>query len=346
MNSTWQEFLGASGAHIDHENALGIVADFGDSSAELVAARDATIIAPLTHLGLIECVGDDATDFLHNQLTSDVNHLAANAAQHSSWCTAKGRMQASFVLYRVETGFRALLAADLMAATLKRLQMFVLRSKVKLADLSPSCETIGLAGPQAETALQNAGLPVPASPLKTASFADGTVIRLDAKRWLIVVASAAAPQVWKRLSETARPVGTPAWFWLDVEAGVPLVTLATKEAFVPQMANLDQIGGVSFKKGCYPGQEVIARARYLGKIKRHLYRIRGDQPMKAGDPLCSPESPETACGLIANAAPSPDGGFEALGVIQESFAEAGTLRLGTPDGPALSVKLIEVEDPA
>jgi len=84
--------------------------------AELAAARDATIIAPLTHLGLIECVGDDATDFLHNQLTSDVNHLAANAAQHSSWCTAKGRMQASFVLYRVETGFRALLAADLMAA--------------------------------------------------------------------------------------------------------------------------------------------------------------------------------------------------------------------------------------
>ena len=346
MNSTWQEFLGASGARIDPPNATALVADFGDLGAELSAARDATIIAPLVHLGQIEIAGEDATNFLHNQLTSDVNHLAADAAQHSSWCTAKGRMQASFVLYRTESGFRALLSADLVAATLKRLQMYVLRSKVKLADLSGAHETIGLAGPQAEAALQQAGLPLPAAVLKTAQFAEGTVIRLDAKRWLVIVASTVAPQIWKRLAETARPVGTPAWQWLDIEAGIPLVTEATKEAFVPQMANFDQIGGVSFKKGCYPGQEIIARAKYLGKIKRHLYRIRADQSMKAGDPLCSPDSPETACGLIANAAPSPDGGFEALGVIQESFAGTGALHLGTPDGPALKVTLIEVDEAA
>lgn len=346
MNSTWQEFLGASGARINLDSAPGLVADFGDLPGELAAARDTTVVAPLTHLGTIECTGDDATSFLHNQLTSDVNHLATGAAQYSSWCTAKGRMQASFVLYRADGALRALLSADLVAATLKRLQVYVFRSKVKLADLSPACETIGLSGAQAEAALQNAGLPIPASPFETAPFTDGSVIRLDAKRFLISVASAAAPQIWKRLAETARPVGTPVWQWLDVDAGIPLVTEATKEAFVPQMANFDQIGGVSFKKGCYPGQEVISRAKYLGKIKRHLYRIHGEQPMKAGDSLWSPENQETACGLIANAAPSPDGGFDALGVIHESFASTAALHLGALDGPVLKVALIEVEDPA
>lgn len=339
MNSTWQEFLGASGARIEQN----VVANFGDLAAELVAARDATVIAPLTHLGLIECVGEDAKSFLQNQLTSNVNHLAADSAQHSAWCTAKGRMQASFVLYRVDASFQALLSADLVAATLKRMQMFVLRSKAKLGDLSATHEVIGVSGPQAEAGLKNAGLPVPTTILSSVAFDEGTVIRLDNSRWLIVVASSAAPDFWKRLAEKARPVGTPAWHWLDVQAGVPLITEATKEAFIPQMANFDKIGGVSFNKGCYPGQEIVARTKYLGKVKRHLYRIRATVPMKAGDGLCSPESPETACGMIANAAPSPDGGFEALGVIQESFADNGTLRLGTPDGPVLSVALIDVE---
>jgi len=346
MNPTWQDFLGASGARIDRTSDQQIVADFGDLRAELIAARDATIISPLVHLGLIECTGDDAKNFLQNQLTSNINHLTAESAQHSAWCTAKGRMQASFVLYRVESGFQALLSSDLVTATLKRLQIFVLRSKVKLAELSTVHEVIGLSGPQAEAALKNAGLPVPAADLKTVAFDEGKVIRLDAKRWLIVVASTAAPEFWKRLAEKARPVGTPVWYWLDVQAGVPLVTEATKEAFVPQMANYDKIGGVSFNKGCYPGQEIVARTRYLGKVKRHLYRVRADQAMKAGDILCSPENPETACGMIANAAASPDGGFEALGVIQESFADPGKLRLATPDGPVVSVALIEVGDAA
>ena len=147
MNSCWQEFLGASGARIDN----GSIAEFGNLSAELVAAQEATVIAPLLHLGLIEFTGEDATSFLHNQVTSDVNHLTADSAQHSAWCSAKGRMLASFLLYRQGTDFRALLSADLIAETQKRLQMFVLRSKVKIADLSSDFAIIGLSGPQARS---------------------------------------------------------------------------------------------------------------------------------------------------------------------------------------------------
>ncbi|MFZ2854432.1 MAG: folate-binding protein YgfZ [Rhodocyclaceae bacterium] len=332
MNSNWQEFLGASGARF----ANGLVADFGDSVSELAAARDATVVAPLTHLQLIECAGDEAKSFLHNQVTSDINHLDADAAQHSAWCSAKGRMLASFLLFRDGQDFRIQLSADLAAAIQKRLQMFVLRAKVKIADLSTRYELIGLSGAQAEAALQKAGLPVPQQALGTAAFAGGKVIRLDATRFELAVDCAAAAEVWRKLAATVRPVGTPAWQWLDIQAGVPLISEATKEEFVPQMANFDQLGGVSFHKGCYPGQEIVARTQYLGKVKRHLYRVSASVPMAAGNPVYSPENPEHPCGMIANAAPAFDGAYEALAVIQENFVAAGDLELGTPGGPRIA----------
>lgn len=333
MNANWQEFLGSTGARIEN----GLVNDFGDLSAELASSRDATIVAPLVHLALIDCAGEDAKSFLHNQLTSDVSHLAPDSAQHSAWCTAKGRMQSSFVLYRAGLSYRALLSNDLLEATQKRLQMFVLRSKVKLSNLTDTQEIIGLSGPQAEAALDNAELPAPGKPLASESFADGTVIRLDASRFVLIASGTAAPELWRRLSTVARPVGTPVWQWLEIQAGIPLITEATKEAFVPQMANFDKIGGVSFHKGCYPGQEIVARTQYLGKVKRHLYRIHADVPVAAGASIYAPDSPEHPCGMVANAAPSPQGGYDALAVIQEEFVEQPGLSLGESGGPGFSV---------
>ena len=335
MNSNWQEFLGACGARIDQS----MVGDFGDSQAELAAARTATVISPLTHLGLIDFSGEDAKSFLHNQLTSDVNHLEPAAAQHSAWCTAKGRMLASFLLYRNGSSYRALLAADLLAATQKRLQMFVLRSKVVIGNVSDRNEMIGLSGPNGAATLTAAGLPAPARPLEVAAFADGEVVRIDETRYLVIVASATATALWPRLAASARPVGTPVWQWLDIQAGIPQISEATKEAFVPQMTHLDKIGGVSFHKGCYPGQEVIARTQYLGKVKRHLYRIHADSVIAAGNPLFSAQSPdpEHPCGMVANAAPSPDGGYDALAVIQETFATAD-LALGAPGGQRIAAE--------
>jgi hypothetical protein len=333
MNPNWQEFLGASGARIDR----GMVANFGDLASELAAARDATVISPLVHLGLIECAGADAMTFLHNQLTSDINHLAPGSAQHSAWCTAKGRMLASFLLYRLGSDYRALLSSDLLAAIQKRLQMFVLRSKVKISDLSGSNELIGLSGPLAEAALTAAGLPMPTL-LEAAPFAGGVVIRLSNTRFAIVTSSEAAADVWNQLAHSARPVGTPVWQWLDIQAGVPLITQATTEAFVPQMASIDKIGGVSFHKGCYPGQEIVARTQYLGKVKRHLYRIHAAGSTVAGAAIHTPESPEHPCGMVVNAAPSPDGRFEALAVIQENFVAADDLELGAPGGQRFTIE--------
>ncbi|SBT04067.1 Folate-binding protein YgfZ [Candidatus Accumulibacter aalborgensis] len=334
MNSIWQEFLGASGARIDH----GLVMDFGDAAAELAAARDATIVSPLTHLGLIDVAGPDGKDFLHHQLTSDVNHLAADAAQHSAWCSAKGRMLASFLIFRSGPDYHLQLAADLLPAMHRRLQMFILRSKVTVADQSGCRELVGLSGPQAEMALQTASLPIPAGLLSTAAFAEGVVIRLDNSRFEIAIDSDAATRLWPDLQSHARPAGTAVWQWLDIQAGIPLITAQTKEEFVPQMADFERLGAVSFHKGCYPGQEIIARTQYLGKVKRHLYRAHSASPMAAGNAIFSPANPDHPCGMVANAAPAPTGGYDALVVVQENFVAAGDLELASPGGPRIDLR--------
>ncbi|MDR2787155.1 MAG: folate-binding protein [Candidatus Accumulibacter sp.] len=328
MNAGWQDYLGTQGARIDDGEAR----DFGDPAGELAAARDATVIAPLTHFGLIECAGDDARVFLHNQLTSDVKHLEASGAQYAAWCSAKGRMLASLLLFCRGADHLALLSADLREFIRERLQVYVLRSKVTIADRSADHGILGLSGPRAAAALESAGLDAPAAALTTTGFTGGSVIRLDEKRYIVVAASDAAIPAWRKLSAVAAPVGAPVWQWLDVAAGIPWIAEATREAFVPQMVNFDRIGGVSFHKGCYPGQEVVARARYLGKMKRHLYRARAAVPIAAGMSIFPAGAPDQPCGQIANAAAAPDGAYDALAVILEDAIGQSELRAALADG--------------
>ncbi|MGB5011774.1 MAG: folate-binding protein, partial [Candidatus Dechloromonas phosphoritropha] len=224
-------------------------------------------------------------------------------------------------------------SGDLEAASLKRLQMFVLRSRVKLQALTESRLVLGLAGPQARAALADAGLPCPVTPLTAAIGTLASVIGLEANRYIVAVEQHAMADLWNKLTLKALPAGLPAWRWLDIQAGFPLVTAATKDEFVPQMADFEKLGGISFHKGCYPGQEIVARTQYLGKVKRHLYRVRSDQPLAAGSDLHSPDNPDQSCGKVISGAPSPAGGYEALAVVQSNFA--GNLHLGSRDGPKI-----------
>jgi folate-binding protein YgfZ len=306
-----------------------------DHADEIIEARGATIAVPLEQLGLIEFSGDDVRSYLHNQLTSDVNRLAADQAQYSAWCSPKGRMLASFVLFRREADYLALLSNDLMEFIEKRLRTYVLRSKVAIADRSADHRIFGLSGPRAATALQDAGLEAPAAAMATARFAGASVIRLDETRHLIAAAEA-APRIWRALAAHAVPADAAAWQWLDIAAGIPWIGAATREAFVPQMVNFDRIGGVSFNKGCYPGQEIVARAKYLGKIKRHLYRIHADSPIQAGMPIFL-GTPDQPCGQIVNAAPAPGGGYDALAVILEDAVGQSGLQAVPADGSGVTL---------
>jgi hypothetical protein len=336
MNSNWQTLLHTSGAQIGESGAD--VKDFGDPAQELLAARDGTVVAPLTHLGLIQVAGDDAVDYLQNLTSNDVKKLPVDMAEFNSLNSAKGRMMASLLTWRDDGTLLLQLSRDLQAAVQKKLSLYILRSKVKLSDVTDARPLLGLAGKHAAALLETLGASAPEADLGIARFAGGSLIRLAAQRFMLVLDTASAPAVWQALSAGAKAVGTDAWRWLEIQAGIPRVSLATQEHFVPQMINYDVLGGLSFTKGCYPGQEVVARTRYLGKIKRRMFLAHADICPPVGSAIYAPLTAEQACGNVVDAVASPEGGFDLLAVIQIPCVEAGAVHLGAHDGPTLQIR--------
>ncbi|HRP96158.1 MAG TPA: folate-binding protein [Rhodocyclaceae bacterium] len=330
MNPHWTEFLSREGAVID-----GHTIRFGTESR----AGEQTIAVPLVHLGLIRSTGADSAVFLHNLFSNDVKALAADAAQWNSFNSPKGRMLASFLIWSEADGHRLALSADIQPAMLKKLSMYVLRSKVKLEDASADTALIGVSGAHAAQALEAAGFGVPASAMHQLSDGEARCIRLNDDSFIIAVPAAEAAQRWQALvGAGAAPAGTAAWQLAMIRSGLPLITAATQEEFVAQMLNYELIGGVSFNKGCYPGQEIVARTQYLGKLKKRMYRVHvaADEAPQPGTDVFTAQFGEQSAGKVVNVAPAPDGGFEALIVLQTSCAEAGDAHLGSPGGPRLS----------
>lgn len=333
MNTPWTEFLVREGATLE-----GSGIRFDAPEAEVRAVESGTVVVPLVHLGLIRSAGDDSVPFLHNLLSNDVKKLAPQSAQWSSFNTPKGRMLASLLLWNDGTGQMIAASADIQPMLQKKLSMYVLRSKVKLADATPDTALIGVSGTAADAALANAGIAAPAAPMTQAVAGDLRCIRLDQRNLVIAVPTAAAPEVFAKLAAGgATKAGTAAWLLAMIRAGLPLITAAIQEEFVAQMLNFEVIGGVSFNKGCYPGQEIVARMQYLGKLKKRMYHVHvpDDAAPAAGADLFTPEFGEQSAGKLVNVVSAPSGGFEALAVMQISCAEAGEVHLGSPQGPRL-----------
>lgn len=297
--------------------------------------------ATTLNLASLEISGADARTFLHNQFTSDVKSLQVGQAQLSAWCTAKGRMIANFILYPVSDDvFHLLLPLELLPGFIKRLQMYVLRSRVKLTSLSVAQDAadaqgqLGLSGANAADALTALNLPVPKTPLSVATLNETSIIRLPDGRFILFAPQKSLRDFREQLSTQIQPASQAVWEWLDIQAALPWITRATSEAFVPQMMDFEKMGGVSFTKGCYPGQEIVARSQYLGQVKRHLYRLASQQPLMSGEDLHSPASPDQAAGkVITAAAPDPTGNYAALAVVLD--AAAADLRQGGNDGASV-----------
>jgi tRNA-modifying protein YgfZ len=290
----------------------------------------------LSNNALLAVAGDDARAFLQGQFTSDVEALAVGEAQWSGWCTPKGRLVATFLLARRAEGFLLMLPAEIAAAFAKRLAMFVLRSKVKIADVSASFVQTGIAGDGADERIAARWGNTPT--LMHLAEKDGALaIALDTHRFIALV-PAGAPDAW--LDAIARRSGRDEWDWATVQSGVPIIVAATQEAFVPQMANFDLVGGVSFKKGCYPGQEIVARTQYRGILKRRmaLVHVAGPERPEPGQSVYSPAFGDQSAGTIVNAAPAPGGGFDALVVAQVESLERGELHWKSPGGPAMEIR--------
>jgi folate-binding protein YgfZ len=288
----------------------------------------------LAQYGLLSCTGDEARAFLHAQLTSDVAGLGTDAARRAGWCSAKGRLLATFLVIPQGSGFLLQLARDLAAPVAKRLGMFILRAKVKLADVSSEWTQLGIWGPSAAERLDALGLQAPVAGLGVAHGANGFVVRLAAQRFLVAVPVARRQQFLGALTGE----GSEAWTLEEIRAGWPMVVLATQDLFVPQMVSLERLGAVDFKKGCYPGQEIVARTQYRGVLKRRMVRARVAAPAVPAADVFAEDMPGQASGSVVSAAPLPEGGSELLAVVQISSIESGSaLCLGAPDGPRLEV---------
>jgi hypothetical protein len=322
----WKTFLAARHLAPDSEN-------FGNLAGELIAARDAAAVVPLhSDYAVIRASGEDAADFLHNLLSNDVKNLAAGDVRFAGLCSAKGRLLATFHIWHDGPDLLLAVAADIQASILKKLSMYILRSKVKLTDAD--IVLVGLAGPQAAAVIRDVLGATPKA-MQTANIPGGQVVALANNRYLIALSSQAALDAWPKLAAKAVPAGSATWRWVEIAAGQPRIVAATQEAFVPQMVNMEvpAVGGVIFTKGCYPGQEIVARTQYLGKVKRRMYRARLDTNLPAGKDVFTPESGDQHCGALVTVAPSPEGGYECLVVVQSSGAEAGEIFAGGPAVP-------------
>lgn len=326
-----------------------VMEDAGESAASLAHfSAPVAGVANLSQFGLLHFSGADAQTFLQGQLSCDVNALQADHAMYGSYNTPKGRMLASFLLWRDTAGYMMQLPRSLCEPIRKRLSMYILRSKVKARDASEDYVLTGIAGVDAAQPLAQLFKPVPAIALTMTAVAGAFLLRLDAARLQLVVERACSGEFLHTLLENAQTVSEAAWEWTNIEAGIPFITPATQEQFVPQMANLDLLNGVSFSKGCYPGQEIVARMHYLGKLKQRMYLadIDDTDAPEPGNKLYSAETGEQATGMILNAAPSPRGGHTALAVMHISSFRGGDVHLNSPTGPALKFRALPYEIPA
>ena len=309
--------------------------DAHNPDATVYFAVPASGLDPLPHLGVIRATGDDAVTFLQGQLTQDVAQLSLSEARLAAFCNAKGRMQASFIVFkRSEQEILLICSRDILPATQKRLSMFVLRAKTRLSDASDDFMLAGLVGVAIE---------------KVAACARPVWSKVDFESSNIVFLPAATGQsraLWCAPAGSALP-DVPAlpgglWQWLEVQSGIVMITQPIFEAFVPQMLNYESVGGVNFKKGCYPGQEIVARSQFRGTIKRRAYLAHTAGTPSVGQEVFSALDAEQPCGLVAACAADPAGGFAAIVSMQTAAAAAGAgaLTLGSATGASLQLQAL------
>ena len=339
MKPEWLEFLKNAGAEIENNQ----VVSFGNLQREKRVTHTGLIICDLSHQGLISVDGEDTTDFLQGQLTNDVRDVTQSHSQLSAYCTHKGRMLANFRVFKRDDTTYINLPQSLLESILKRISMFILMAKVTMKDSSNSLVKIGLSGPNADEKLGDIVNDLPKETDDVTQANGYSIIKCAGvvSRYEIFGELEAIKTLWDRLDVHAAPVGIGCWESLNIHAGIPTILPETVEAFIPQMTNMQVINGVSFQKGCYTGQEVVARMQYLGKVKRRMFRIEinTSDAVNAGDKLfCNGSTSGQGTGQIINAEENADGNFDALAVIDITDAEQGNLQLHDATGPSITLQ--------
>ena len=306
----------------------GLIPHVGDARAEYAAARSGAIVTPLSQFDLLRFHGSDAKAFLQGQLTCDLEAVTSEQAQFGGYCNPKGRLVANFLLLACESGYLMQVPGDIAGDLASRLKKYVLRSRVTI-EHERGWGMLGVAGPQARRLLEGMQLAPPSARMAVLVRGNISVVQLPGDQFLVVAPSEDIARFWDALAERAVPAGAQCWAWLQIQAGIPWLSNATQEQFLPQMIGLDEIGGVSFDKGCFPGQEIVARTRYLGEVKRKLRHGHTRGEVQSGDALFSAQQ---QVGTVLNGAPVPDTGFALLAVMSAQSDAAPTR---TADGESI-----------
>jgi hypothetical protein len=321
---SWLEALTERGARFED----GRVVDFDGRGQEQQRAQS-PVIVPLLQDGLILASGEDAEAFLQGQLSNDVTQVSTRRGQLAAYCSPKGRVLATLLLWLMDGNYALQLPRESAEPIARRLKMYVLRSRVRLAVVSDKVALIGVTGPEAARLVREE-LGISLISVYEVGNADGlTAIALPGDRVQVVAAAERGGEVWDRLAHRGVPAGQSIWDQLSIANGIPWLTAATQDQFVPQMLNLELVGGVSFTKGCYPGQEIVARSQHLGQVKRRLARFASVERAGPGDSVLDLGQ---RVGTIVNVAPAAQGGWEMLAVVQIDASATLSLR---NDGPAL-----------
>ncbi|MGH8511396.1 MAG: YgfZ/GcvT domain-containing protein [Gammaproteobacteria bacterium] len=325
---------------MDHRNGTRepAVTETASTNPRDLPAADYQSVAMLPSLGIIRVTGPEAGSFLTAQFTNDVGALPESRSQLGAWCNAQGRVLVVFRLLRHEAAYVLVLPQEMIGSTLERLKKFVLRARLTLEEASEELRVLGSFGAQTLAGVAAHLPPIPEQENTVAHRAGVSVIRVPGvlPRWLIIGTNEFLAAL--RAKVPAADVPDTAWRLQDILAGIPMVDAATTEAFLPQMLNLDALGGLSFTKGCYPGQEVIARLQYRGQLKRRMYLalVEDAAAPRAGDRVYSRALlGSQPAGQIVSAAPRDSRCFALLAVVDNDSAHTGSIHLQDPDGPPL-----------
>lgn len=318
MNTEWQEFLVSAGAVLSDGGALHFPSDKELAADSTVSAISGDVVLRIT--------GDEAESFLQGQFSNDIAALGIPGSQLNTWSNPKGRVLTLFRIIRDTEGYLIRMPAELVEPVQKRLKMFVLMAKVSI-EQQPDLVSFGVAGNQAAKVLENSVQTLPGQVDDTVQANNITVCRVrgDVDRFEVIAPLDSALALWTDLTEVCQPTGESVWRLQNIDAGVPSIGAATTEAFVLQMLNLQHIDGVSFKKGCFPGQEVVARMQYLGKLKRRMYRAEGlleNGPVPEAGAEVSNKDVASAVGKVVDAQLVGDGTFRLLMVNAIAATEA------------------------
>lgn len=337
MTHEWQQFLLSINATIENDTAK----NFSHSLSEEQNAYSDLVLADLSHYALIKVSGDDAVDFLQGQLTHDIKLVTNSVSQLSAYCNPKGRILANFRIFKRNDDYFLHLRADIVAATLKRLRMFVMRSKVELVDYSDEILSMGVAGLNITSKLSELFKNLPKLTDESSTEDNLTIIKLagDLPRYEVYGPIDKVKKTWKKLQTDGVAIGYNSWNLLTIRAAIPEIVAETVEAFVPQMVNLQAINALSFTKGCYPGQEVVARMHYLGKLKRRLFICSAESntlPV-AGESIMTNDENEQKIGQIVTSSWTKDDRIEFLAVLQIEKAQNNELHIKSSTGPKLEL---------